>query len=195
MTVSVYKLVVESNRYQSIVPENDDAKWGAGGLEFAGKQLGDVWRSPGFRIYDPEIERGDFLGIGPGAIAVSLPTPEQFLSMYEIAGELLPVGENLPELFILNVTSAADCLNYDQSDWVRGKSGSAIRARKLAFKKQLIPKSSIFKIVTRPHHPQYVKTTLFTHVGIGDHENDFKYQVEQHGLRGLRFEHMWTSEK
>ena len=195
MTFSVYKLVIDSNNYQSLVLENDNIKWGAGGLEFAGRPLLNGWATPRFRIYDPQRDRGDFTGLGPGAIVVTNPIPGRLETMYEIAGELLPVGDNLPELSILNVTDCSDCIDYDQSEWIRGKkSGSAIRATSLVFKQSLIPESRIFKVACQPGYPQYVKTTLFTHTGMGDEEDDFKYQVESLGLRGLKFEHVWSSE-
>jgi len=53
----------------------------------------------------------------------------------------------------------------------------------------MVPETPLFKI------PELAKAKILTHTGMGDDEDTFIHAVTKHGLKGLRFEQIWTNEE
>lgn len=183
--MKIYSITFESNVYQGLVPD-DLAIWQTDVLKFDGTPKLDHWPQPSFRIHNPKLKQGDFVGVGPGCLGIRSHAQDQLLEWLERSGELLQIEPEILGVSIFNVTECSDCLDHDRVQWVYGEeSGKPIRIEKYAFKKDLIPESTIFKI------PELAKAKILAHDGFGDFEDTFICAVKEHGFKGIRFEEIW----
>jgi len=183
--MKIYTITLESNIYQSLVPD-DPAIWETNAIKFDGASKLEHWTQPSFRVYNPKLKQGDFVGIGPGCLGIRSRAQKDLLEWLERSGEFLQIIPESLDVSIFNVTECCDCLDHDRVQWVYGeKSGKPIRIEKYAFTKNLIPESTIFKI------PEFAKSEILVHDGFGDLEDTFIYAVKEHGLKGIRFDEIW----
>lgn len=95
----------------------------------------------------------------------------------------LPVGKR--RLRMLNVLSVVDALDPHNSVRDPNEPSSILR---FTFNLEQV-RTSLFKI------PERVTRDIFTVVGRFPKDREFKALVETHGLKGVRFDHVWTSTK
>lgn len=184
--MKIYTITFESNIYQSLVPE-DLAVWKSGSLKFDGASKSESWSQPAFRVQNPILKEGDFVGIGPGCLGLRSSAVARLLEILERSGEMLPVNPASLGVSIFNVTECVNCLDHERTKWIYGEeSGLPIRIEKYAFVKELIPEATIFKI------PELAKAKILAHDGFCDEEDTFFSSVKRYGLTGIRFEEIWS---
>lgn len=165
-------------------PAKDDIVFSMG----KGKKLKTKWVIPKLRVYDPMEEVPNFYYYVSGAFVVDKKTCDLFLSIFEMAGELLPVNCTEFKGYLLNITQCVNCLDHDLCEYVKDKdTGDNLWLKKIVFQKSMIPESTLFKI------PE-AKTSIFTTEGMGIRE-EFKEMYEKHKMKGLKFELIWSDEK
>lgn len=97
--------------------------------------------------------------------------------------ELLPLACNDGEFFAVNITSVADVLDYDKSDYTKFSYGNRImNITNYAFHEDKVKNIDLFKLVDEPLKRAFVSER-------------FKQRVEEQGLTGFKFELVWDSEE
>jgi len=183
--MTIFKVEFQTNTYQFLCFDGDDESVFArgGAYSFDGDAKA-VWEYPPVRIYNPRLKRGDFMSFcsGSGALVARYPAADEVWTELELAGQILPVEFDGEKAVLLNITEVANCLDHENCEWVYGRDGvTRIRCQKFAFRTDLVPESSLFKI------PETVAGTFYAHTGYGDPEDTFIHQYEALGLTGLRF--------
>ncbi len=106
-------------------------------------------------------------------------TPKAFEVLYPYIKDFVQFWETTTDygnMYLVNVINVNDCVNYDESDFVRFKSsGRIMRIDKFAFHKNKIMNIELFKI------PDENKTYPFVTEGL-------KNIIKENGLNGFRFE-------
>jgi hypothetical protein len=184
--MKVFKIRPASNVYQSALP-SDIGVHKTELLRFDCDRRLENWVPPEIYIYNPKKKRGNFLQLTPGSFLVDEMAKELLLPILEMAGELLPIPHKDELFFALNVLECINCLNENNTKWIVGaESKKRIGIERYDFYRDRFSESSIFKI------PEQSSAWLFAVSGLHDPENDFKLQVEAHGLTGLEFEEVWS---
>ncbi|MGE5265212.1 MAG: hypothetical protein ACM3S0_17675 [Acidobacteriota bacterium] len=103
-----------------------------------------------------------------------------------MAGELLPLPYEGEEYTVRNVLECINCLDQKKTEWVYGQTtGERIEIKKYAFHRNRFSESRIFKI------PETSKAEVLVVEWKEDSSDEFKYAVEEAGLRGLLFQTIW----
>lgn len=106
-------------------------------------------------------------------------TPKAFEVLYPYIKDFAQFWETTTDygnMYLVNVININDCVNYDESEFVRFKSsGRIMRIDKFAFHKNKIKDIELFKI------PDENKTYPFVTEGL-------KNIIEENGLNGFKFE-------
>jgi hypothetical protein len=187
--MKVFSLHNLSNTFQSLVSE-DDRIWATEAFKFDGLPKADSWVEPEFRVYNLVLKRGDFLRVASGTLGIREPAMQKLQSILERAGELLPISVSGERVWCLNVTECVNCLDHPKVEWLYGQeSKRPFRISKFAFRRDMMPESSIFKI------PETVRGTVLTHTGLLEEDDDFFLQVTRHKMTGIRFELLYDDEK
>lgn len=185
--MQVYRLKNDVNRYQYFLP----AKTGEELVlvmdctsRFA------TWNPPEVFIYEPLSIRGDFFQFLSGTLITSPLATETLRGFLEMAGELLPIYHDNEVYSLLNVTTCINCLNQEQTEW-RYDSTRTMRTtpKKYVFHPDRFAESRIFKI------PETYRGELFVVEYEAGEDDEFRTLVEQHHLRGLLFEKVWSSDE
>jgi hypothetical protein len=184
--LKVYRLKSEVDRYQYFLAQRreDEAK-----LVMYGTPKAQRWQPPGVFIYEPNLKAGDFFNFG-SSVLITSPEATDILGRYlHAAGELLPLPFEGLVYHVLNVTLCINALEPDSPGWVIGKStGRRISIRQYSFHADRFPESDLFKI------PETCKSEILYVEGGRAYEDSFRHAVEANGLRGLRFEEVWSSD-
>lgn len=183
---TIYKLRSDT-KCQYLVTETEE---GAFVNQTFGTPLLEQWDPPLCRNYEPNLEPCDFMWVNiwlsSFAIRQGDPKMNCIRGTWERAGELLPcyVGPEKVPYWILNVTQCYNCLDHERTTKKVNAEGRQFGWDKLVFQKNMIPESSLFKI---PEMSQ----SVFTHSNVFEVEDEFYRTVQDHGLRGIRFEKVW----
>ena len=105
----------------------------------------------------------------------------------EMAGELLPIPYKGISFQVLNILRVWDCIDEDQSEWLKRPDGSRICLLKPYFVPQHFEASPLFKI---PELPRWIYCWEHNR----EPEEEFKACVEANKLTGLKFELVWSDE-
>lgn len=185
--MQVYEIIPDVDRYQYLVPDDDDA-WDEI-LVFDGTSKIDTWEPPKVRIYNPRAIKGDFYDLSCGGFVLTPHATEILRTECEIAGELLPIYVNNEEHFLLNILECINCLDHDKTKWIYGKTtGKPIEIEKYVFMENMFSEASIFKI------PETCRGECLVVTGRKNEEDEFKHIIESNNLKGLDFKLLWEKE-
>lgn len=185
--MKIYRVLPDVNRFQSMTPE-DAQIWNSDRLTFDGLPKKKDWLPPDLFVLHPKLKKGDFFHLCPGTLVLNEGAIEILLEYLEMSGELLPVRCEGEEYTVINVTECINVLNRAETDWVYGSStGKRIRIRNYAFYADRLTETPLFKI------PETARGEILTATGLKDQEDEFKFNVESRGLKGLLFEKIWSS--
>ena len=182
--IRVFRITTDVDRFQYFLTENrGDEEL----LEMDGTPGAEKWSPPPVFIYMPKHEPGDFFNFG-GGILISSPMATEALRYHlQMAGELLPLPYAGETYTLLNVTECIECLDQERTKWQIGRTtGKRVGIRRYSFYPDRFSESDIFKI------PHTSKAEILYVEGLKDQEDSFRYAVEAAGLRGLRFEEVWS---
>jgi len=109
------------------------------------------------------------------------------LSVFEMAGEILPIKLNGDTLYILNVLECVNMLDDKKTKWDYYENGDKGRILNYSFYINRFPESSILKI------PETSKVDVLTYSEVKDSQDEFYYLYKHHNLTGLVFEEVYKS--
>lgn len=185
--MKVYRIEFDVNHYQYFLPENAE-DWKR--LEMDCTPKVGVWEPPVVFILEPLHIRGDFYQFGGGFLIMSTRATEVLEGFLAMAGELLPLPQGGQEFTILNVLECINCLDHEATEWfVNEATGEKYRPKKYAFNPNHFTSSMLFKI------PETCRAEILVVEGRGHClDEEFRYVVEQAGLKGLLFKEIWSDE-
>lgn len=187
--MKVFRIVPDVNKFQSLLPK-DEQIWATDRLTFDGTPKLPDWVPPPMYVLEPNLKRGNFISLCPGAFVVDDAAHEALRDLLEMSGELLPIGDTSSDQFVVNVTGCFNVLDDANTKWVYGAStGAKIRIERYAFHASRFTEVPLFKI------PETCRGDILTVSGLKDPEDEFKHRVESAGLTGLLFEEIWSSDK
>jgi len=148
--------------------------------QFDGRSLANTWNPIELKLIEEEPRlRSDapyFVGVPVfSARAVELLEP-----LIHDCAEILPMKFAREDYFIINVTAILDCINMEQAEVVRFRSGRIMKFNKYAFIPEAIAGRNIFKLIEMPKQTIFVSDTFREKVlGAGE-------------LTGFKFNEVWS---
>ena len=180
----IFQFDFDVDRYQMFYFDGpEDVIW------FNGDPMRDVWVPPKVHILEPRLKRGNFLFLQPGMMVVDERARTELAGFLEPSGELLPFDYKGERFWALNVTTCIDALDEDRTEWQIGQTtGARIGIERYAFHAHRLTGTPIFKI------PETSRAYLYTMSGWKDPEDEFVFNVQKRGLKGLRFDEVWSDD-
>ncbi|WP_066631278.1 hypothetical protein [Labilibacter marinus] len=181
--MNVYSIKVDVNNYQWISPVIKDGSildYTVFNCQKKEKNLSEIeWYS-----INPNSKEGNFYSLGSnGAFAFDDKVyNSDLLSIFEMAGEVIPIKVKNKKLYVLNVLECMNCLNEELSEWEIYSDGSRGRILSYSFLRSRICESSIFKI------PQTQKGEVLTYTGIKEKSDEFMSLYQSLNFEGLVFD-------
>jgi hypothetical protein len=181
----VFRIGQDCNRYRCFFELDPDSHV----LDSAsiGVSLADVWVPPPVYLEFPKLKVGDFLQMSDSYIVASRKATNLLLSLFQMAGELLPLPYEDEIYTVLNVTEVVDCLDPEKTIWA-DTGPFKMEFETMVFVPERLSKSPIFKI------PERDTDDIFVTEGLLDPHNEFREIVRRERLKGLNFEEVWSSE-
>jgi hypothetical protein len=184
--LTVYRVLPDA-KYQKLEPTDSGAfmEWAGVKPRFDGRPIGEEWHSPELYVRHPLLEKPDIWGaLGfSHTFAFEEWATDVVQTFLDQAGEQLPLSYENRKLVLLNVTYVLNCLDHKRSRFVANMPHMideyVFYADRLDY--------SLFKI------PETRMSEMLCVEGGAAPEAEFKAMVEQHGLRGLRFERIWAN--
>lgn len=181
----VFRLRNDVSRYQYLLAADADADVQ---LYMDCRPRLATWTPPPVFVYQPLLEAGDFYQFGGAAPIASPRATEALRGFFEEAGELLPLPHAGTEYTLLNVTECINCLDHERSAWLLTQDGERVYPTRYVFHPDRFSESALFKI------PETHRGEVLVVEGLRDPEDEFRAVVERAGLKGLRFEELWTED-
>ena len=181
LTMNIYEISNNCDIYDSLYYVNQedseivDRVLGYG--IYADRPFNQEWKPIAVRIY-PKQKRGDFIGL-PGTLGCNKQAYKILEPLIKNSVELLPLNCKEGNYSLIKVTDIVDCLDYDNSTIDRFDDGRVMWVDSFAFYPEKIQNKHIFKI------PELNAVYLVSQT--------FKNCVEIHGLEGLIFRLVWSS--
>jgi len=195
--MKVYEISADSDRYQ--FASYDDKNYDVDGLCFAGiPQTGKFTPPKKTFIVNPMAETSAFTYLdGIDCFAIWGDYISFVKKFIDPIAELIPIQVDKKVMFVVNVLSLVECLDYKKSvlispDGYTKNIENAIDIEKYAFDPKKIGKNSMFRLKAGPIYP----ISIYCYEGVkARKEDEFKYFVEKNNLKGLEFKCIWDSEK
>jgi hypothetical protein len=169
--MSVYKLVPDSDVYDSLLYDSPDSL--EVNLRFDGRTLAQVWTP--LRVVVYSVGRpGDFPSWSSHIPVFSERAWRILEPLIETSVEALPLACAGGPFVAINVTDVADCLDPGRAEIKRFSTGEVMDVKSYAFKEGCLGARNIFKI------PEALLNDVFV-------SENFKRAVEDAGLEGLIF--------
>lgn len=133
-------------------------------------------------IHEDEGQRlaeSDSPWLGPHALLFRERAIAELKALLDEFGELLPIECTEASLQVFNVTTVIEALDEEASSITRFNDGAIMRISKYVFLPGLVRRAEIFKISGMRASPTFVG-------------EQFVRLWKSKGLRGLRFEKVWT---
>lgn len=179
---TVYRVLPAYPACQTLATDNPDAVlW-----RFNGQPMKDNWSPLKVYVPHPNLKEPDIWNcFGYRHVFAFNERARSLLhDILDKAGEQLPLDFHGKELAVLNVTCLQECLDTANS---KHPDGLPHIIDEYVFQPGRL-RYSLFKI------PQTPKSELLTVDGLSGPEAEFKPMVEKHGLKGLRFEKLWSDD-
>ena len=184
--MEIFRIRLDSNKFRSFLPADTNI-WQTDALKMNCVSKLSTWRSPEIYVHNPNFEKGNFSHFCSGGFVVDASTANELRTIFEIAGELLPLTHEGLSFYLVNILECVNCLDANKTEWVTGKTtGAKIRIKNYQFDKNKLSESTLFKI------PETSAAEILCIAGLKDAEDEFKARVESAGLKGLIFEKLWS---
>jgi hypothetical protein len=183
--MKVFQVGFDVDHFQSLATQKE-AIWLD--IPFECAELLPNWKPPAMYVRNPAKPAPDlwFVGI-ESAIAATGSAFDHVQTQFEMAGECLPLPTQEQEFTLLNVTQCVNCLDHDRSQFLKAPDGRKLLPLKFAFHKNRFEESSIFKI------PE-MRGIILCLERDEDPDLELKAAVDEHRLKGLRFQQLWSSD-
>jgi len=183
--MNVFRIQQDGDQYQYFLP-TDDSRGFFDRLD--GAPLSEDWSAPAVFIYKPKLKPGNFYNSSDGILIADQRATSALRGLFEQAGELLPLNYNGEQYTLLNVTSVIECLDHGKCEWLTVPSGLRYGLRRYEFRPECIGRLTIFKI------PETAWTHIYIVEGLAQPAQEFRAIVSREGLKGLKFNEVWSSE-
>jgi hypothetical protein len=152
-----------------------------------GQPLPADWEPPPFYVLEPNLKRGNFFHWFSWVLICDHIALDVLRDLLEMSGELFDFTYKGENCSLLNPLHTFSVLDEDSSLWRRHyKTGEKTEViEKYVFLPKRFCEVPIFKIPEDRVH-------LFTIEGMKHPEDEFKYRVEQSGLKGITFTEVWS---
>jgi hypothetical protein len=155
-------------------------------LSFNCKSKSQGWQPSDMYIFNPKKEKGNFYSLGGiGALAFDETVLDIMQTVFEMAGEILPIKIDNEIVYILNVLECVNALDETNVKWQIYPNGSRGRILSYSFYNNRLTESSVFKI------PETSKGDILAYSGVNDPEDEFYSLYMKHNLKGLLFEEIY----
>jgi len=183
--MKIFKIRQDCNRYRRI--RELDLHSDVLARASTGTPQSDVWIPPPVYLDNPKRKTGDFLNAADSYLVASQKATDALRSLFDLAGELLPLpfGDDL--YWILNVCEVVDCLDQQKTEWA-GSGQFKMMFERIVFIPERLSSSPIFKI------PDRTSVDIFVSEGLMKPDQEFREIVKWEGLKGLTFEEVWASD-
>ena len=187
--MKIYRVEVDVGMYQTFYRSNTN-EWSLDQCIFDGRSRLADWTPPEIYIMHPKLERGNFFGfaatIGTWIVdAQGVELMDRFWSC-----ELLPLEHKAEKFFVVNVLEVINVLDENRTQFRIGKTtGARIGIERHEFHKDRLTEAPLFKI------PETCRAEVLTCEGFLEPEDEFKFNLEQSGLKGLVFHEIWNDDK
>jgi hypothetical protein len=183
--MKIVTIHLDRDRYQFFLPtaEGHSILYDVGGTPMKA-----IWKPPEVVIERPKHRRGNFFNQRDTYMIVDARAAEALRSIFEEAGELLPLPHKGDMYYVVNVTTVADCIDAEKTHYRTLPSGFHYQITRYEFSPDRLPSTAIFKA------PGLASTQIFAIEGRGDPDNEFRAIVEREKLEGLYFNEIWSDE-
>ncbi len=183
--MKIYKIVSNVSDYQRIMP-TDDSEY-SNTLSFDCETKEEVWNPIDMYVFNSKKKKGNFYSLGGiGALAFDEKVLDIMQTIFEMAGEILPVNVGKEVLYILNVLECVNALDDSNTKFSIYPDGTRGRILSYSFHADRISESCLYKI------PETSKVDVLTYSGIKDPEDEFYSLYFEHKLKGLIFEEIYS---
>ncbi|MDX2271892.1 MAG: hypothetical protein NW237_08065 [Cyanobacteriota bacterium] len=183
--MSIYHLVPDANRYQSLVVGSGKRLNEVSKFTFGNPVL-ETWKPVQVRLATdldkPPLPVSDFPGLS-GMPAFTEKAVNALGEILRINGELLPLESDDGIFYLYNTTTIIDALDEGKSDLSRNQNGLVRFIKKHHFVPQKISQLTIFRPIQLPDYSYPCVTDRFVEV------------VEQAQLTGFLFRKLWSSDE
>lgn len=183
--MKIYKVTSDVNEYQWIMPKDEADLFSYLSFDCVSKEQ--KWEAREMYIFNPKKKKGNFFSLGGiGALVFDKTALDAMLTLFEMAGEILPLRLDNEILYALNILECTNALDQEHTKWSYYNNGARGRILNYAFHKNRLTESSIFKI------PETSKAEILTYAGIKDANDEFYHLYTKHNLQGLVFEEIYN---
>src|SRR5262245_57645061 len=190
--MKVHRFEQDADRWRCLMPKGKKYMWVFGvqdDLE-EGESRVATWKPPPVESIDPDFEECDFSMPDSGALIVHPRAIDVLRPLLDEAGELLPVHYKKETYHFLHVTRYIDAL-----DTAATKLHSDGEIKRYAFNPNKLADVTLFKIATQTWKGETIlDLELYLAEGHRGPDYDFRALLKEHGLRGLEFKKVWSSE-
>src|SRR5690554_5537489 len=113
----VYRIIEDSNRYQSLQIEFEGDTFPLDEFTFDGTPKAATWKPPEVFVRRPMLRKGDFARFCSGVLAIKESSLKGVQMHFEMAGELLPLTHEGERFVVLNVLECINVLNQEKAEW------------------------------------------------------------------------------
>lgn len=170
--MNYYRYICDSDEFHCLVrPRSMPIEWVN---RFDGRSFKESWVPPVFTVYKRNV-MGNFprlAGNLPVFDKTAWSITKSLIADYVEALPLNPLCMGWPPLYLINVTTVIDCLDFDRSQVVYFEDGTIMNIRHYAFRKEAVSGIPIFRI------KDYQLTTIIVN-------EDFREIVDGYDLKGL----------
>jgi len=185
--MNVYRVTHDVTTYQTFSPSDESAY--DSDLLFEAKNKIDDWKDLEVFTLNPLMPTSNFPYLCAGTILCDKLAVEKLFKFFEMAGELLPVINEGETYYALNVIECINMLNQKDTEWeINRVSGIKVWINKFSFHPDRVLESTLFKI------PETYRAEILTYADVIDPEDEFYYQYQKSGLKGLIFEKLWSDD-
>ncbi len=177
----VYEIVGLVNKYQGLLPYNDNV-WDKGLLDFNGSSRLDGWKPLRMKVDNARGKQPDIY-FASGLAVVPSWSFERLRPILERSGELLPVFWKREKGFLYNLTRLGKYIDQAGSLWFEDEDGPFM-IDKPAFRDSKTPKSVLFGTKEIPG--------IF---GVGDLPSSPINKLKELDLRGVKFVPIWDAKR
>ena len=182
--MKIFRVKPDVEGFRHFLPVDESGLAAFAGLD--GTPRSDTWSPPRVAVVHAERPAGNFFGFGGGFLITDEKATDALYTLFEMAGEMLPLPHGGESYTVLNVTQCIDCLDHDRTTWSTSRKGERLRIEHYEFSKFHLSETPIFKI------PEEDRTAIYVVEGITDPDEEFREIAEREGLQGVIFEEVWS---
>jgi hypothetical protein len=184
--MKIYRIVSDVDNFQWIMPKREGDLFEKLSFDCVSKR--NDWQPIDMYVFNPKKKKGNFYSLGGlGILVFDEKVLDAMLTIFEMAGEILPVKIENVSLYTLNVLECVNAINEKESKWDYYNNGMRGRILKYMFYEKRLTESSIFKI------PETSKGDVLTYSGLKDEDDEFYSLYLKHGFKGLIFDEIYDS--